>query len=59
MSFSYEDVEKVVDAIEALIDDMESRRNPSGTYSGYENRKEIRGQLQLAITNLLLMATSK
>jgi hypothetical protein len=57
MSFSTQDVDQVVDAIEALVEDMESRRHPSGTWTGHEHTHEVRGQLRMAILNLIRKAT--
>lgn len=53
MSFSSMDIDKVIDAMEALIEDMEHRRNPSGTWSGTENKQAARTELRNALIDLL------
>jgi hypothetical protein len=58
MSFSTADVDQVICAIEALIDDMDYRRHPAGTWTGYENQEDVRARLREALLGLIIKATS-
>lgn len=48
-----DEVDDLIDAIESLIEDMEFRRNPHGTYGGWENRDKVRARFREAIVKFL------
>ena len=58
MTWSTEHVDDVIDAIEELIEDMEFRRNPRGTWGGWENKDKVRERLREAIMKLIIGVTT-
>ncbi len=46
-------IDRLIFALECLIDDMEFRRNPYGTWSGCENMEDVREHVRRALIECL------